>query len=83
MPRKPRLTHPLRDVRHCLNMTQPAFAKFIGCSAITVQRIENRTLKMSDKIADRILEATGVNPVDYAQVEKPWTSTAIAYTKQS
>jgi transcriptional regulator with XRE-family HTH domain len=62
MPRKPSVTHPLREIRQALKMTQPAFAKLVGRAAITIQRIENRTLKMSPELADKILEATGANP---------------------
>lgn len=83
MPRKPRVTHPLRDLRNCLNMTQPAFAKFVGCSAITIQRIENRTLKMSHILADKILEATGVNPSELAAGRKAVDVKGNSFTKQS
>jgi transcriptional regulator with XRE-family HTH domain len=83
MPRKPRVTHPLRDLRTVLNMTQPAFAKFVGCSAITIQRIENRTLKMSHVLADKILEATGVNPRELAAGRKAVDVEGNPYTKQS
>jgi DNA-binding XRE family transcriptional regulator len=63
MPRKPRFIHPVRQVRTCLGHTQPSFAKLIGCKAITVQRIENGKLKLSAKLANSILEATGADPV--------------------
>jgi hypothetical protein len=42
--------------------SQPAFAKTIGCSSITVQRIENRSLKLSRKLANKIMDATGADP---------------------
>ena len=83
MPRKPRVTHPLREIRNCLIMTQPAFAAFVGCSAITIQRIENRTLKMSHTLADKILEATGANPSELAAGRKAVDSKGNPYTKQS
>jgi len=63
MPRKPRFIHPVRQVRTCLGHSQPSFAKLIGCSAITVQRVENGSLKLSRKLAASILEATGADPV--------------------
>lgn len=62
MPRKPKLNHPVRQVRTCLGYTQAAFAKQIGCSAIAVQRIENGTLPLSRRLAYAIMEATGANP---------------------
>ena len=83
MPRKPRVTHPLREIRRVHNMTQPAFAKFVGCSAITIQRIENRTLRMSEKLADRILEATGANPVELRAGRKAVDTFNRPYTKES
>lgn len=63
MPRKPRFIHPVRQVRTCLGLSQPAFAKLIGCSAVAVQRIENGSLPLSRKLAISILEATGADPV--------------------
>lgn len=62
MPRKPRFLHPVRQVRNCLGHTQESFAKLIGCSAITVQRIENGSLKLSPRLAERIMDATGALP---------------------
>jgi transcriptional regulator with XRE-family HTH domain len=63
MPRKPRFIHPVRQVRTCLGLSQPAFAKLIGCSPGAVERIENGTLKLSQKLAISILEATGADPI--------------------
>jgi transcriptional regulator with XRE-family HTH domain len=83
MPRKPHLTHPLRDVRTVLSMTQQTFAKLVGCSAITIQRIENRTLKMSHSLADKILEATGVDPRELAAGRKAVDFDGNPYTKQT
>jgi DNA-binding XRE family transcriptional regulator len=83
MPRKPRVSHPLRELRHCFDMTQPMFANFVGCSAITIQRIENRTLKMSHSLADKILEATGVNPRELAAGRKAVDANGNVYTKKS
>lgn len=62
MPRKPKFKHPLRRVRECLGYTQAGFSKLIGCSPITVQRIENGSLRMSQKLAYVIMEATGAEP---------------------
>lgn len=83
MPRKPRLTHPLREIRQALEMTQPAFAKLVGRAAITIQRIENRTLKMSPELADKILEATGANPRELLAGRKAVDVSGHPYTKQS
>jgi DNA-binding XRE family transcriptional regulator len=63
MPRKPRFIHPVRQVRTCLGHSQETFAKLIGCSPVAVERIENGTLKLSQKLAISILEATGADPV--------------------
>jgi len=61
MPRKPRFSHPVRQVRTCLGHSQQSFAKLVGCSSITVQRIENGNLKLSKKLAYKISEATAAN----------------------
>ena len=63
MPRKPRFNHPVRQVRTCLGLSQSAFAKSVGCSTIAIQRIENGSLQLSQKLACSIMEATGANPV--------------------
>src|SRR5208282_3038537 len=63
MPRKPRFIHPVRQVRTCLGLSQPAFAKLVGCAPVTVQRVENDTLPLSHKLAISISEATGVDAV--------------------
>ncbi len=63
MPRKPQFLHPVRQVRTCLGLSQPAFASLIGCAAITVQRIEIGTLPFAPKLAISIFEATGADPV--------------------
>jgi DNA-binding XRE family transcriptional regulator len=62
MPKKPKINHPVRQVRICLGHTQASFAKLIGCSAIAIQRIENGSLKLSPKLAYAIAEATSVDP---------------------
>lgn len=63
MPRKPRFSHPVRQVRTCLGLSQTDFAKLIGCSTVAVQRIENGSLRLSPQRAITILEATGADPV--------------------
>jgi transcriptional regulator with XRE-family HTH domain len=64
-------------------MTQPTFAKLVGCSAITIQRVENRTLKISLKLADKILEATGANPAELRAGRKAVDLSRRPYTRQS
>jgi DNA-binding XRE family transcriptional regulator len=62
MPKKPKIDHPVRQVRTVLGHTQPSFAKLVGCSAITIQRIENGSLKLSPRLAHVIAEATNGEP---------------------
>lgn len=62
MPKKPKINHPVRQVRTCLGETQTNFAKLVGCSAIAIQRIENGTLKLSAKLAHAIAEAASADP---------------------
>lgn len=62
MPRKPKIDHPVRQVRTVLGHTQPSFSKLVGCSAITIQRIENGSMKLSTRLAHSISEATNADP---------------------
>lgn len=62
MPRKPKFIHPVRQVRTSIGRTQAAFARLVGCSTVTVQRVENGSLKLSEKLANAIMEATGADP---------------------
>lgn len=62
MPKKPRMNHPVRQMRTCLGHTQATFAKLVGCSAIAIQRIENGSLRLSPKLAHTIAEATDADP---------------------
>jgi hypothetical protein len=64
-------------------MTQTAFAKLVGCKPITIQRIENRTLKMSHKLADKILEATGAKTAELAAGRKGVDVQGNPYTNES
>jgi DNA-binding transcriptional regulator YiaG len=68
MPRKAQSNHPVRQVRTILKLSQASFATTIGCSTIAVQRIENGSLKLSSKLANAIMEATGAEP---ASLRKP------------
>lgn len=45
-----------------MERTQNEFATLVGCSGITIQRIENGTLPLSRSLANRILQATGASP---------------------
>ena len=70
MPLRPRNTHPIRDIRSILGKTQPQFAALVGTSAITIKRIENGTLALSDKLAARIWAATGAMQIELLQGAK-------------
>ena len=50
--------------------TQPQFAALVGTSAITIKRIENGTLTLSDKLAARIWAATGAMQIELLQGAK-------------
>ena len=67
MPKKPRILHPVRQVRNCVKLTQPQFAKLVGCSAIAIQRVENGSLKLSPKLAHTVAEATNADPATLLQ----------------
>jgi transcriptional regulator with XRE-family HTH domain len=62
MPRAASHRHVLRDLRRTIGKTQAQFAQMIGVQPITVNRIENGSLKkISPHLAVRIQVATGIS----------------------
>ena len=61
MPRHPTHRHVLRDLIETIRKTQSEFAQMIGVETITVNRIVNGSLKISDDLAIRIHVATGID----------------------
>jgi transcriptional regulator with XRE-family HTH domain len=60
-----KLRHPLAVLRHILGqrgipMGQKQMADLLGCSTITIQKIENGGLRLSERLAWRISHETGV-----------------------
>ena len=60
MPRPPTFDSPLRQVREAIGATQARLAGMIGCSAPTVQAIENGQRKITREMAERLMDVTGV-----------------------
>ncbi len=71
MPRKPSFIHPVRALRSAVGMSQEVFATALGCAAISVKRVENGSLKLSDDLADAMSLRTGADP---ASLFDPWGS---------
>ena len=57
----PKPKHPVAVLRHMIGKTQEEFAGLIGYSAPTIESIEVGRLNLSEKLAQRISEKTGVN----------------------
>ena len=70
MPIRPRHSHPLRLIRTILGKTQTQFGLLVGVSAITIKRIENGNLALSDSLAARISAATGALQVELLKGSK-------------
>jgi transcriptional regulator with XRE-family HTH domain len=64
MPKKPSHRSIVRDIREILGLTQTALAKRLGTTMITINRIENGSLKISRRLALRLSWSTGVNYQD-------------------
>ena len=61
MPRKPTTAHVLRDLRTCIGKTQESLAQLVGCSAVTIRKVEGGTLNPGDQLSRRIALCTGIN----------------------
>jgi len=64
MSRSPTHRSILREIRNILGWTQTTLAERIGTTPITVNRIENHSLKISKRLAWRICWTTGVYQQD-------------------
>jgi DNA-binding XRE family transcriptional regulator len=64
MPRKPTHRSIVRDIREECGWTQTALARRLGTTPITVNRIENGSLKISRRLALRLSWSTGVKYLD-------------------
>jgi transcriptional regulator with XRE-family HTH domain len=62
-------THPhvLRDLRGTIGQTQAQLAQMIGVQPITINRIENGSLKMSSRVGALIYLATGISVSELAK----------------
>jgi len=54
--------HPLAVLRRLIGKTQPQMATMLDCSAATIQSIEVRRLKLSEKLAQKISRRTDIHP---------------------
>ena len=59
MPIKPKLPHPLREIRAVLEWTQPRLAKKLGVHPTYVRKIELGSRALTPELARRIGELTG------------------------
>jgi transcriptional regulator with XRE-family HTH domain len=61
MAQKPALRHVLGQVRLQAGLSQSKLAKLLGCAAVTVQRIEQGNLGLSEDLAAKVQEELGVS----------------------
>lgn len=61
MPKTNSNPHPLAVARKCLGWTQARLAEKAGVAAVTIKKIESRTLKPSEGLAGRLMWVTGLN----------------------
>jgi transcriptional regulator with XRE-family HTH domain len=78
MPKIPANPHPLHLVRKELGWTQQKLAEKCGVAAVTIKKIEGRSLKPSIDLLGRIMWATGVDP-ESLSADKP-TIMKLPYT---
>jgi transcriptional regulator with XRE-family HTH domain len=60
MPRPPAKRHVLAEIRIQCGLTQPELAKILGCASITVQKIEQGNLSLSEDLARRAETELGI-----------------------
>src|SRR5438477_10556286 len=56
----------LRRRRRALDLTQAECARLVGCSAVTLRKLEAETRRPSKQIADRLAEVLEIAPNDRA-----------------
>jgi transcriptional regulator with XRE-family HTH domain len=61
MPQKPAKRHVIADVRIETELSQAQLASVLGCATITVRRIEQGTLKLTEKLALKAQQAFDVS----------------------
>jgi transcriptional regulator with XRE-family HTH domain len=61
MAQKPALRHVLGQVRLQAGLSQSDLAKILGCAAVTVQKIEQGNLGLSEELAAKVEEELGVS----------------------
>jgi DNA-binding XRE family transcriptional regulator len=61
MAQRPAKRHVIADIRTRCDLPQPGLAKILGVAAVTVQRIEQGTLELSEDLARRAEEELGVS----------------------
>jgi transcriptional regulator with XRE-family HTH domain len=61
MAQKPALRHVLGQVRLEAGLSQSELAKILGCAAVTVQKIEQGNLGLSEELAAKVEEELGVS----------------------
>lgn len=61
MAQRPAKRHVIADIRIKCDLSQPGLAKILGVAAVTVQRIEQGTLELSEDLARRAEEELGVS----------------------
>jgi DNA-binding SARP family transcriptional activator/predicted ATPase/transcriptional regulator with XRE-family HTH domain len=69
----------LRRQRRALDLSQQAFARQVGCAAVTLRRIEAGTLKPSKELANLLLDKLGIPESERSQ----WISVARGFTASS
>jgi len=59
--RKSAIRHPLKRVRSIIGIDQRTIARRVGCSVVSIKRIEQGTLALSRPLADKLEAALGVS----------------------
>jgi len=57
----------LRQRRRALDLTQADFGQLVGCSVVTVRKLEDETRRPSKQIAERLADILGIATADRAE----------------
>ena len=83
--RPSKLRHPVAVLRQIIEYLQPEFANLVRKKTITIQKIENGGLKLSEDLGSRISHETGVR-LDWLlagdPAKPPVTASGAPYTKE-
>jgi transcriptional regulator with XRE-family HTH domain len=82
MPRPPKFDHVVRKLRKIIGYTQAKLAADLGVAEITIKKIENGGLALSEQMKRRLMIATGVDPTSLDGKKPVFLGRPSGYTRE-